>query len=248
MSLNFLKHPLVVLVSLVVAVVSIGLSAYFYISSREFREPVYLVEEEHKQIFDSTASSPKIKVLDKDSNPVTDNIFLVTVTLWNAGTISIEPEDVRIPVKIQIKPIAKLLDYSIVKEIDPEVAKFHLTESLGLSWTYFDPGYGVKVQLLYSAPEQANIKVTGKIKGVAEIKQLSSATRFTNIVQATELPLVMVLAVFFGFNSRRITRTLSRGNERLKLPVEALTLGVFIILIMIISRFSNLVNTFDPPL
>ncbi len=176
MTLDFLKHPLVVLVSLVVAVVSVGLTVYFYLDSREFREPVYIVDEEHKQIFDSTASSPKIKVLDKDSNPVSDNIFLATVIMWNAGKLSIEPEDVRVPLQIKIKPISKLLDYSIVKESDPEITKFQLSELLGLSWLHFDSGYGVKVQLLYSAPEQAEVEITGKIKGVAQIKRLVSGS------------------------------------------------------------------------
>ncbi|MBW2623446.1 MAG: hypothetical protein JRD68_11125, partial [Deltaproteobacteria bacterium] len=220
MTLDFLKHPVIVLVSLVIAVLSVSLTVYFYIGSREFREPVYLVEEEHKQIFDSKASSPKIKVLDKDSNPITDNIFLATVAFWNAGKLSIEPEDVRVPLQIQIKSISKLLDCSIVKETDSEITKFQLSESLGLSWSHFDPGCGAKVQLIYSAPVQAGIEITGKIKGVAEIRKFSSTRRInitwlTMIIFASIGALYGALQVFIGIRVLEKAYKKSKGRRRL---------------------------------
>lgn len=249
MTLDFLKHPLVVLVSLVVAVVSVGLTVYFYLDSREFREPVYLVDEEHKQIFDSTASSPKIKVLDKDSNPVTDNIFLATVTIWNAGKLSIEPEDVRVPLRIHIKPKSKLLDYSIVKESDPEITKFQLSESLGLSWLHFDPGYGVKVQLLYSSREQAGIELTGKIKGAAKLKKFESTRRLNpNIIYVPFFLLVFVVGVSVGGFDSKITKKIPERNKRFRPILSFLIVIIFIIMIIISYRFLNLLNTINPPL
>ncbi len=254
MALDFFKHPLIGLISLVVAVIFGGLTVYFYLDSREFREPVYLVEKEHKQVFDSTVSSPKIKILDKDSNPVTDNIFLTTITLWNAGKLCIEPDDVRVPLQIQIKPISKLLDYSIVKESDPEIAKFQLSESLGLSWSYFDPGYGVKVQFLYSAPVQAGIEIIGKIKGVAEIQKFSS-TRRINITGLTMI-IFGSIGVLYGASQAIIGIWLlekafkeSRGRRRLlniTLIILAL-LGAFLIFSKFLGYIES-INEITPPL
>ena len=130
-------------------------------------EPVYQVDEHVGKIFDSSLTSPSIKVLDSEGKIINEDIYLSTVTIWNAGELPIEPKDVRKPFQIKLSNIKAILDFSIVKEVDQEISRFSLNKlnsnTIGISWQHFDPQQGIRVQIIYIANKKAHIDIEGKI-------------------------------------------------------------------------------------
>jgi hypothetical protein len=108
---------------------------------------------------------------------VKDNVYLFTVTFWNSGELSIEPEDVRIPVTLTISPCKKILDYQIIEAAHPNIADFSLREvensytnskSIVINWNHLDPNFGVKIQVIYAGTENPSISFDGMIVGVGD--------------------------------------------------------------------------------
>ncbi len=180
-----LKKPFNI-ITLTMTVASVILTIVVYKISQKEGRPTYIVSEAPNKIFDSTISSPKINVRDENFDLVKENIFLVTVTFWNSGTIPIEPSDVRIPVKITISPCERILDYTIVQETKPEVSKFELSEdpdnspnntskSIIIAWKHMDPNHGIKFEIYYSGKDRGKIEFGGDIAGVTKIMERGSS-------------------------------------------------------------------------
>lgn len=135
--------------------------------------------EDISLVYDSQNSSPTIRVIDKDSTLVQDNVYLFTTTFWNSGNLPIEPGDVRVPVKLTISPCKKILDYNIIAVTHPEISKFTVTEvecidslskSLMINWSHLDPGFGLKIQVTHTGVEKPSINFDGMIVGVDKLK------------------------------------------------------------------------------
>ena len=70
---------------------------------------------------DSQNYSSEIKLLINDSLLATENVYLLTGTIWNSGELSIYENDVRKDIELNINDDNKILDYKIVKSIDEEI-------------------------------------------------------------------------------------------------------------------------------
>ncbi|MGB0384583.1 MAG: hypothetical protein ACPGWR_07145 [Ardenticatenaceae bacterium] len=170
-----LKNP-VTAISLVLAILSIVVSVYLYYAGLKAPNPAYLISEDRSQIFDSTISSPNIRVLDKDGTPIEDDIYLATVTFWNAGHLAIEKHDINEPVRLHISPIKQILDYSIIEQTQEKAANFQVftvtdpsenseDAEIELSWDYLRPDFAVKIQVIYIGYKEAEISFRGYIDG-----------------------------------------------------------------------------------
>src|SRR3990172_1134487 len=152
------KRPFNIL-TILLAIGSIIIGLYFYYNPKKDKKLSYIITAQ-QQIYDSKISSPKITVYDAAKKPINQNIYVVTVTLWNSGSEPIEPQDNRKPFSFKINNCYQILDYKIIKEKDREVSMFDLSidhlsqnasdKSLHINWKHFDPKQGLSFQLIYA--------------------------------------------------------------------------------------------------
>lgn len=180
------------------AFIGIALGVFFYIKSTKNKSISYQISEPSSIIYNSKNSSSKIQVLERikdttkekrlsDSlssylfNPIQSDVFLLTGVIWNSGDLPIDSKDVRKMMELNLKGANKILDFKIAKQIDPEVADFALTQksfrTIRLTWKYFDPGYALKFQIIYTGDENAQFDLEGKILGVTNFEKIDSQVK-----------------------------------------------------------------------
>ena len=208
-----LKRPINI-ISLSVGFLSIIVSLFLYFSSLKSREPVFLIDEQRGKIFDSAITSPAIKVLDKDDHLIKEDVYLVTAAFWNAGELPIEPEHIRQPIKLKISPVKRLLDFAILKQVEPEISKIKLNRisesEVQLSWEHLDPGYGARLQLIYVGDKDSEISFAGKIIN-AEIKNVQPLGKKYKFIK-------VLLSIFPGFLFALIFENIKSAFSSFKSP------------------------------
>jgi hypothetical protein len=102
------------------------LSIYFYVATRQTKSIAYKVSNNTK-IYDSQTSTA-FSVLDKNSRPIENNVYVTEVALWNEGNLAIEPNEARDPIKIILFPSKSIIDYKIMSQTQPDIAKFSIQE------------------------------------------------------------------------------------------------------------------------
>jgi hypothetical protein len=154
---------------LFIGTLGIAISIYTYNTTKTEKIISYNIGSESFKIFDNEliGKSQKITVLKNDSNKVKENIYLSTFSIWNSGNTTIDPKDVRKEIVIKFNGIKEILEYSILKEIDPKLSKFDLNKissnSFRFKWKYFDPNDGLKIQLLFTGSPNLNVEIDSKI-------------------------------------------------------------------------------------
>jgi hypothetical protein len=169
-----LAMTVITIVSLVLAVISIY-------NGRKIRNISYQINQPIAKIFDSENSTPALKLIERDSVPITENVYLLTGIIWNNGNLPITKEDVREAISIKLINCKRILDYKLVKQSDPSIAKFSLTKrnnnTLNIDWSYFDPGYGFNFQIVYSGKEDPGFLINGKVLDVSSFTKAIPNTK-----------------------------------------------------------------------
>lgn len=175
----------------------------FYYNTIQVKNISYSVSEVRK-IFDNTQVTNKIKILDKNSKEIKQDVFIATISLWNSGNLPIEPFDIRLPIELASNLPIKIIDYKIIKEIDPEITNFKLIETknnMNILWKHFDPKSGLKFQLLYQGKENVNFFLKGKILGINNfIFEDESNKNFSALIVSifnTILSLITLIYLFY---------------------------------------------------
>ena len=134
-------------------------------------------------IYNSQSSSPSIRVIDKDSTLIKDNIYLFDITIWNSGQLPIDGTDIRRAIHINLSHCEKLLDYKIIKEKYPDITKVSITEDncsnkngkcINIIWDHLDPSLGFKLQIMYVNKLASNVYLDGMISGINSFNDSSS--------------------------------------------------------------------------
>ena len=171
------KKPINI-VNLILAILGIGIGIYFYFQSKEFRAISYQVDKTASIIYDITNTSSKVKLIEADSSPISQNVYYVRGKIWNSGNMPISISDVRQQLVLSLNSCKRILDFKIEKQYEDSTQKFQLTKvtenKLGISWHYFDPHNGFSFQLIYLGSENPEPALNGKILGVSNFKFIES--------------------------------------------------------------------------
>ncbi|WP_298507831.1 hypothetical protein [uncultured Kordia sp.] len=154
--------------TIIIGFFGIGLTILFYEYSNKEREPVYALKKEPSLIFDKENSTPKIKLLSNDSLVVNDNVYVSNIVIWNDGDLEIRKTDVRKKFKVFLSSEAKILDYKIVNQTNPEISNFRIksdNNELLINWDYFDPKFGFELQIIYSGTSKSEVFAEGYVLG-----------------------------------------------------------------------------------
>lgn len=163
-------NTLMIFISLVTFFVSIIFSFYFYNLSKREQRPTYIINGEVSKIFDSKNTSPKLILLNENKELIKEDVYLMTVSFWNSGSLSIEPNDIRKNVTFKITNCEKIVDFNIITQTNPDVTNFALSygnnqKSLILKWDHLDPQNGAKFQLFFISHSMPDYQFTGNILG-----------------------------------------------------------------------------------
>ena len=239
-----IKRPINI-ITLSIGFLSIVVSLILYSASLKTREPVFYADDTKGKIFDSSLTSPAIKVLDKKDQLIAEDIFLVTATFWNAGELPIEPEHVRKPIHMTLTPVKRILDYKILDQVEPDIAQIKLDDvtisegqvssnEVQVTWAHLDPGYGARFQMIYIGEEDAEISFTGKISGVDKIKNTKPLGKKYKFIDS-------LFSLFLGMISYLVVRLSVSGYKDIKRNestfVIKITLVIFIILVSFFTYY-----------
>ena len=210
-----LKRPFNVL-SLTVGVLGVALAVYSYVRPYRDRSISYLYTGASK-IFDSKSSSPRLRLTDEKGQPVTQDVWVIGLTLWNSGSEPIEPTDVRKPVKLVLIGAGRILDAAIVQEKDAEVSKVRLSPDLsdtvapgkavGVTWDHLDQGHGTKLQLIVSSDESIRLGLEGEIVGVRSFTNegvLSGTARTSIVAFAAAMALLIIVRAVIRYRRKQM--------------------------------------------
>ncbi len=158
-------------IRLAILSLSLGiLSLVLYLKDQKVRRISYHISNPVFKIYDKKNATSVIKLVLNDSIPVMDNVYLLTGGIWNDGDLPINKEDLRDSISIKLENCKQILDYKVVSQNDPNVAKFTLTPKsnaeLSVNWKYFDPEYGFSFQIMYVGKADVGFNLKGKVLGI----------------------------------------------------------------------------------
>lgn len=192
------------------------------------------------KIFDSSITSPAIKVLDKKDQLINEDIFLVTATFWNAGELPIEPEHIRKPVHINLSSVKRILDYKILNQVDPDIARIKIEEvvtpkgqtsnsELRVTWSHLDPGYGARFQIIYIGEEDTEVSFSGKISGVDKIKNSKPLGKRYKFIETIFTIFIILIIAFVSEFIKTGFKNIKNNKSK---SIFNFTVGISIILLI----------------
>lgn len=233
------KRPFNIFTTLL-AIGSIILGIYFYYNPKKDKKLSYIITEP-QQIFDSKISSPKITVLDAARKHINQNIYVVTVTLWNSGSEPIEPQDNRKPFTFKINKGYQILDCKILKEKDPAVSMFDLSTTnisqnasdrvMQLNWKHFDPRQGLSFQLIFTASANYSLGFDSNVLGLESISDARPISKRYSIIGTLISFLIGILIPFVLELSVKIFR-MSKSRKRylvISMVILVAALAIFVL-------------------
>lgn len=195
------------IITLTIAIISIGLTIYFYVEGIKEKSICYKIEHNPSLIFDNEKISPNIRVLEKDSIIIAENIYMIKGMIWNDGDLPIEDKDIKRKIVIRLENINRIIDFKIEKQTDKENKNFQINKidsiSLNLSWEYFEPQDGLTFQIIYIGNPQPLFKVEGKIIGIKDIKENNASD--DNGISLLELIVIVLFASILTSFIEKIT-------------------------------------------
>jgi len=233
------KKPINI-IFLLFAIIGLASSFYFYSVGKKIKSISYQTDEPSYLIYDNKNSTSAIRVVDKDSLIIKNNVYLLTGVVWNSGNLPISNDDVRLSINLNLPNALKIIDFKIVKQIDPEVANFKLTKlsnkSLSLSWKYFDPGYSFRFQIIYTGYENSQFNLSGKILDLSNFKNEVAVKKDPSQREIYVFSLILVIILAFAYIPliKRIYLKYKIIPDQFKRPLITTTAAFVVSIILII--------------
>lgn len=246
-------------------ILGVGIAMYTYLESIKKIELVYISSPDHSIIFDKTISSPNIKLVENDSVEIINNVFVGSVTLWNNGELEVKKTDVRKPISITLDGDAQILDYAIVRETKPGISKFQVRKednTILLDWEFFDPKFGVEIQIIYSGDTKKQLVVDGYVLGsnIENVEQQD--TKYLHVIVVWVIMLISLFSfpiMFFSFLvEKKMTKSMTffkafknSIDHFKKMPLSVLLFYILLPLIFILyligTSIFNYYSGYEPP-
>ncbi len=226
-----IKNKLSIIWTVVFGILGILATVLVYEFSKKEREIIYSVKKTPSLVFDSNSENQKIKLVIDDSIQINENIYLTTIVIWNNGNLEIKKTDIRQEINIKLSNKGKIIDYKIMSETNPGISNFRLDtirSLLVLDWDYFDPKFGVEIQLLYSGNENSNVSVEGYIFNSKIKKVIAYDNSLYNYMQFYFYFLVVVFLFVISTIKYRFTRNKKRAITLVILTSISLILSFYL--------------------
>jgi hypothetical protein len=264
--LTELRRPatvIAILVAILFFILGTIISLYFYYKGIKEGQVSFQVEQ--VQVYDGaqlalsrTTGSPKppITVLDASGNPITENIYAASITVWNSGNGEIRHDSIREKFVIRLSSNPHVLELSPTFFTNENADKFTVDERGGIEWDHFDAGEGFKAKALYASPNQQNVFIEGRAveyRGIVDLPKIAAEER-----AKIKVEMLAILTVSAIFAALVIITVVSRIRAFLKtsattLPIMAADVFLFVMSILIAASivflylFADLAPNFRAP-
>ncbi len=206
-------HLRVQWLGLLVGAIGIGLSVYFYVESRETRDPVFIVDPSRAEIIShARVETAPIRVLRADGKPITTDLYAVRFYFWNRGKRSIRSSDILEPLRVELDSGGEILDSKILSKSRPItgiVLQPHSTgqrlRELAINFVILEHDDGFTGQVIYEGNANARLRIFGIIEGDADGIRDGSSPSWTDVLRSSEvrgLLTVIISAVIAFFLGR----------------------------------------------
>jgi hypothetical protein len=203
-------------------------------------QPVYSVLNTPSLIYDKASVSSKIKLVLHDSIAVNESVYVTSVAIWNKGDEAIEKDYLRKDFFVYCSDSSShILDYKKLQENEPGISNFKLTpvgDSIRIEWDRFDPGYGLKLQIIYTGVKSTKICATGSVLGAelipVVVKPDVSTLGFMILIFAYCVLLALVLWVIVGLFTEAKKNKINLGERHsyiFAIIITAILIGVAIL-------------------
>ena len=123
------------------------------------------------QVVDQNETLP-LSVIDGLGHRVTENVFVSSVTLWNAGSLPIDPSNVRVPLTVVLHESTRIIDARLDFSTSQNISGFQIDtdeksqNAIRVGWRFFDPSEGLRIRIVYASKRISPVDVVGLIFGV----------------------------------------------------------------------------------
>ena len=234
----------------VIAIVSIGMTIFIYLTSQEKRELVYAINP----VYTTIASAQKASALDityQDVKLGNVDITATQVAIWNKGKQSIKPDNVLKPIVIYTNPPVRILEASISKysrdvigfDID-STQQLQDTGRIPVSWRILERDDGASIQLIYVGSSEIDIYVEGVIEGQNEIKPIDVGIKIRSPSEQIESSrinywifwvILVIGIVFFIMGILLLIYDITRKQVKAREQVINLGLPILMIVLAIVG-------------
>ncbi len=261
---QLLTNPWIGGASLVLASISIIVAVYFGVRSTARRELAFTQEKPSILVFDPGLTSafdltPQSLVWSRSGiDPISEKVYVVSFAIWNTGRLSVKPEHVLKPLRIQVgdevkQPIAiwevRPSSWSreeIKMKITGDVVEENGLPQIPIGFRILEPGDGASFQVIYSGPEDIDVSLWGTVEGITRDNFFLRRKFSPNFFLLTILYFA-ILAISVAVRRLRL-RGLRHPNI-LKLVMQA---GVFFIMLLIlftlVSKNTKLIELAEIPI
>lgn len=204
--LEYLKKNWLGALGLVIGVVGIVLSYFFYSLSIQSREPVFMTLN-NVAIFSSSGelTSKYIKLVKRiDDRELSNNLYVQEVVFWNNGKQAIKKTNLLKPLVLSFDQGVEIIDAFITEMGRPDIVKGSIQfkpgdKNVSLEFDILEKNDGIKIQIVYSALKAEKAILKGAIEGVTEIKKISDLKKDNLVLAIAKFTLYVIgfIGAFF---------------------------------------------------
>ncbi len=251
---RMLSHPVFGIVGVLIGIVSVILTVYFYMQSTRNRDLVYYVNPA-KAVVVKNGESSNLQVY-MGGQLLQNDVTATQVAIWNQGKEPIQSSDMLAPLTIQTNPSVPILEATIRKKsrevIHLSLDQDHLKDGVvTVSWNILEQGDGGVLQLIYAGGTNIDITASGIVVGQGKVRQLLyhgkilSPSAQMNSAQKDKyaywLELIFAIATFgfgiyaFFYIRREVSRETYPSNLHISKLSFIIMIAVFFVAILDIS-------------
>ena len=180
------QHPAVLIIGAIGAIaslVSIPLAIYLYYAGKGHPQITYFVHPVRAIAVRAGEASRLTTTFDNE--PISTDISIAQIAVWNQGTQSVRSENVLRPVVIFTENNVPILEATI-RRSSREVTQLTLNTAelqkgrVTVLWNILEPNDGGVIQLIYAGPTSVPFRAEGTIEGQPQIARLEYSGQIKN--------------------------------------------------------------------
>jgi len=176
--LAFFGKPAVGIVGVIVSIIGVALSVYFFLAARERPELTYFVHPAKAAVV-RTGQTSRLSV-QFDGKELTTDVTAAQIAFWNAGTKPIHANAVLSPLVIRTGSRAKILTVRL-RKTSRDVAGITLDTSrldagqVEIGWRILEQNDGGALQIVYAGDEIVAIEANAVLEGQPSLVEFKYA-------------------------------------------------------------------------
>jgi hypothetical protein len=202
---EFIKKNWLGILGLVIGVIGLAASFYFFNESKKNREPIFVVDPVRTEILSTRrVSDAPIRILKNDGTEITSDLNSIRFYFWNRGSESIKRANVLQAIKVTLEdPRGSIIAYKLLKRsrditelrILPETIN---SRSLIIDFAILENNDGGTGQIIYEGKPEAQFTISGIIESVKRIETadyLIGSPSFMDYLKSLRFIGVLVLTI-----------------------------------------------------